>query len=187
MVQLPPYTGTRVVQSRVRDAPGNTQLLHGKAEGLGMRTRGLLLLLTHQLSLWLYLSLVPRRLPKRALEVRAKTNFAICLVSRPLPPAPSHLLPLFFAQCCKPSVAGSRPSHRPTAQPALKSLGRPTPGGRRGTLEPRPGPGPALSKTRPGHAFGFRTRALQPRPSAVPECSRPPTQTRLLSLLPPFL
>lgn len=91
------------------DGPGATQLVDDAAGELGVRTRGLRLLFTHQLLPWPYLSLAPRKLPKRALEVGTKTNFAtVCPAG--LPPAPSHLLALLSARRCKPRVARSRPS-----------------------------------------------------------------------------
>lgn len=55
-----------------RHVPKDTQLVHGGAGELGFRTPELQLLLTHQLPSWPDLSLVPRKLPKRALEGAAK-------------------------------------------------------------------------------------------------------------------
>lgn len=117
LVQPPPFTGTREVQSPWGAGPGVAQLVHGGAGEL-------LLFLIHQLPSWPDLSFVARKLPKHSLETGTKTSFATgCPAGLPL--TLSHLLALLFALRCKPGVSRKRPSQLSTAQPG--SATRPSP------------------------------------------------------------
>lgn len=155
-----------------RDVPKDTQLVHGGAGELGFRTPELKLLLTHQLPAWPDLSLVPRKLPKRALEVVAKTNFATG--QHPPTPnrAPCPFLPAGSAFCSAQQAWGRAIATLSASDCAEQ--GSPTPRGPRRKQKPRPSPAPAedTPRTRPlpsrrqfaGPAPG-RCRSVAPLPA----------------------
>lgn len=137
LVQPPPFTGTREVQSPWGAGPGVAQLVHGGAGEL-------LLFLIHQLPSWPDLSFVARKLPKHSLETGTKTSFATgCPAGLPL--TLSHLLALLFlcaASLESPERAPVSFRLRSRAQP----LDRPPPYGPPGTASTKPRPRP---RTRP--------------------------------------
>lgn len=90
--------------------PGATELVDDTAGKLGVRTRGLRILFTHQL----LLSLAPRKPPRRAMEVETKTNFA-AVGPAGLPPAPLTFWLCFMLGAASPA-SPARAHPRPTAQ-----------------------------------------------------------------------